>query len=177
MFQSFDNAQIQGRGQGPTTRSEWMALLARAPQNLLLRALPQPSSAAPQWLRQPETGLMMVQGRAGGTGERFNLGEVTVTRCALRLAGANAQAPVGVAYVLGRNHRQAQLAAMADALLQDPAQREGLEEKLLKPVREHLQQLQAARHARAQTTKVDFLTVAREAGGGDGDDDDTGEEA
>jgi len=116
---------------------------------------------------------MMVQGRAGGTGERFNLGEITVTRCALRLAGAGAQAPVGVAYVVGRNHRHAQLAAMADAALQDPAQREALEEKLLKPVRAHLQQLQSLRHERAQTTKVDFLTVAREAGGGD----DEGEEA
>jgi alpha-D-ribose 1-methylphosphonate 5-triphosphate synthase subunit PhnG len=169
MFQSFDNA---GEPR-PTTRPEWMALLARAPQKMLDGALPQSSKAAPQWLRQPETGLMMVQGRAGGTGERFNLGEVTVTRCALRLAGADALAPVGVAYVLGRNHRQAQLAAMADALLQDPAQHAGLEDKLLKPVREHLQQRQAAHHARAQTTKVDFFTVAREASGGD----DEGEEA
>jgi hypothetical protein len=33
--------------------------------------------------------------------------------------------------------------------------------------------LQSVRHERAQTTKVDFLTVAREAGGGD----DEGEEA
>jgi alpha-D-ribose 1-methylphosphonate 5-triphosphate synthase subunit PhnG len=161
-----------------------MALLARAPLDLLANAMP-PLSSAPQWLRKPETGLMMVQGRAGGTGERFNLGEVTVTRCALRLGASPAatpedanphaalqapSAPVGVAYVLGRNHRHAQLAAVADALLQDPLQREGLEEKLLQPVRAHLQQQQALRHARAQTTKVDFLTVAREAGGGDGED-------
>jgi alpha-D-ribose 1-methylphosphonate 5-triphosphate synthase subunit PhnG len=167
MFQSFDNAGVQR----PTTRPEWMALLARAPQSLLDGALPANSGAAPQWLRKPETGLMMVQGRAGGTGERFNLGEITVTRCALRLAGADAQAPVGVAYVLGRNHRQAQLAAMADALLQDPANLEELEEKLLKPVREHLQQRQSVRHERAQTTKVDFLTVAREASGGDDEEE------
>ena len=172
MFQSFDNAGIPR----PTTRPEWMALLARAPHHLLVGALPPSSSAAPQWLRKPETGLMMVQGRAGGTGERFNLGEITVTRCALRLTGTDAQAPVGVAYVVGRNHRHAQLAAMADALLQDPAEREVLEDTLLTPVRAHLQQLQAVRHDRAQTTKVDFLTVAREAGGGDGEEN-TGEEA
>ena len=83
MFQSFDNAGVQR----PTSRPEWMALLARAPQNLLDVALPQQGSSAPQWLRKPETGLMMVQGRAGGTGERFNLGEITVTRFALRLPG------------------------------------------------------------------------------------------
>jgi alpha-D-ribose 1-methylphosphonate 5-triphosphate synthase subunit PhnG len=149
-----------------------MALLARAPVPLLSGALRAHTSTPPLWLRKPETGLMMVQGRAGGTGERFNLGEITVTRCALRLAGDSTEAPVGVAYVLGRNHRQAQLAAMADALLQDPAQRDLLEAQLLDPVRRHLQQAQAQRHQRAQTTKVDFLTVAREAGG-----DDEGDEA
>ena len=163
MFHSFDNT-------GPnrqTLRADWMALLARAPQHLLDRALAPHQAAQPQWLRRPETGLMMVQGRAGGTGERFNLGEITVTRCALRLAQAAADAPVGVAYVLGRNHRHAQLAAVADALLQDPLQREALETALLAPVREHLQDLLAQRHARAQTTKDDFLTVAREAGADD----------
>jgi alpha-D-ribose 1-methylphosphonate 5-triphosphate synthase subunit PhnG len=78
---------------------------------------------------------------------------------------------VGVSYVLGRNHRQAQLAAVADALLQDPAQHAVLETRLLTPLREYLQAQQAARHARAQTTKVDFLTVAREAGGVDPGDE------
>jgi alpha-D-ribose 1-methylphosphonate 5-triphosphate synthase subunit PhnG len=74
---------------------------------------------------------------------------------------------VGVSYVLGRNHQQAQLAALADALLQDPAHHAALETSLLTPLREHLQAQQALRHARAQTTKVDFLTVAREAGSSD----------
>jgi alpha-D-ribose 1-methylphosphonate 5-triphosphate synthase subunit PhnG len=36
---------------------------------------------------------------------------------------------------------------------------------LLAPVRQHLQHMQAQRHQRAQTTKVDFMTVAREATG------------
>jgi len=148
-----------------------MALLARAPQPLLDAALAEHTQTQPQWLRRPETGLMMVQGRVGNTGERFNLGEVTVTRCALRLDTATADAPVGVAYVLGRNHRQAQLAAVADALLQDPKQHPVLEASLLTPLRQHLQTRQASRHARAQTTKVDFLTVAREAGSLDAGDE------
>lgn len=164
MFQTFDK-------NSPTTRQTWMALLARAPQQLLDDALADHSSSQPQWLRRPETGLMMVQGRVGGTGERFNLGEVSVTRCALRLSTAASDAPVGVSYVLGRNHRQAQLAAVADALLQDPAQHAVLETRLLTPLREYLHAQQAARHARAQTTKVDFLTVAREAGGVDPGDE------
>jgi len=164
MFQTFDKSS-------PPTRQSWMALLARAPQHLLDHALASHTEAQPQWLRRPETGLMMVQGRVGGTGERFNLGEVTVTRCALRLSHANNDAPVGVSYVLGRNHRQAQLAAVADALLQDPAQHTALEASLLAPLRAHLQQQQTERHARAQTTKVDFLTVAREAGADDEGDE------
>uniref|UniRef100_UPI0016890F4D phosphonate C-P lyase system protein PhnG n=1 Tax=unclassified Calothrix TaxID=2619626 RepID=UPI0016890F4D len=37
------------------------------------------------FLRSPEIGLAMVRGRAGGTGEAFNLGEITMTRCVVQL--------------------------------------------------------------------------------------------
>lgn len=121
-----------------------------------------------QWLRKPETGLMMVQGRIGGSGERFNIGEVTVTRCALRIASVGTpsneykDAPVGVAYIIGRSHKHARLVAIADAMLQDPMQHDAIESTLLSPLREHLQTLKSQRHEKAQSTKVDFLTVARE---------------
>jgi len=145
-------------------RQEWMALLARAPLPLLESALQAHRPQQPQWLRRPETGLMMVQGRTGGQGERFNLGEVTVTRCALRLHAGPSQ-PVGVAYVLGRNHRQAWLAAVADALLQDPARHAELSQALLAPIRAHLAAQEAGRQQRTQATRVDFLTLAREVTG------------
>jgi alpha-D-ribose 1-methylphosphonate 5-triphosphate synthase subunit PhnG len=158
MFHAFDNTGPNR----PTPRPAWMALLSRAPLPLLEQALSQQSGAPLQWLRKPETGLYMVQGRAGGTGERFNLGEMTVTRCALRVGGEGSA--VGVAYVMGRNHRHAQLAAMADALLQDPTQHDRIDDTVLQPVRQHLAQQQAQRAARAQSTQVNFFTVAREAG-------------
>lgn len=169
MFHAFDN-------DGPpqhTARPDWMALLARAPLDLLESALAPYAAQAPQWLRQPETGLYMVQGRAGATGERFNLGEVTVTRCALRLPSASAASghTVGVAYVLGRSRRKAHLAAAADALLQDPAHHDALNDQLLQPVRRHLALHSAQRHAKAQSTKVEFFTVARESGGEDDEGD------
>ncbi len=147
-------------------RAHWMALLARAPLGLLESALREQATRPARWLRAPETGLMMVQGRAGGTGERFNVGEVTVTRCALRVSAESetTDATVGVAYVLGRSHRQVQLAALADALLQDPAQQSLLDGQLLEPIRSHLRSTQAVRQARAASTKVDFFTVARESG-------------
>ena len=170
MFHAFDSS-APSRPKSPLTRPDWMALLARAPMPVLEVALAPHSVAPPRWLRAPETGLMMVQGRAGGTGERFNLGEVTVTRCALRLPGATQQAPVGVAYVMGRSHRHAQLAALADAMLQDPLQQPALEVQLLQPVRDHLAQEQARRQLRVQSTKVEFFTVARESGGADDEEE------
>ena len=170
MFHAFDSS-APSRPKSPLTRPDWMALLARAPMPVLEVALAPHSVAPPRWLRAPETGLMMVQGRAGGTGERFNLGEVTVTRCALRLPGATQQDPVGVAYVMGRSHRHAQLAALADAMLQDPLQQPALEVQLLQPVRDHLAKEHARRQLRVQSTKVEFFTVARESGGADDEEE------
>jgi len=81
MLHKFDNTSPEFI----SIRKEWMALLARAPNTLLNDIVgPHIASTQPKWLRRPETGLMMIQARVGGSGERFNLGEVTVTRCALR---------------------------------------------------------------------------------------------
>jgi len=160
----------------PLTRPLWMALLARAPIAMLEEALHAHAQLTPIWLRRPETGLMMVEGRTGGTGQRFNLGEVTVTRCALRLPHANGQTAsdsgvVGVAYVMGRIAKQAKLAAIADALLQDPAQASWVQSQLIEPLRLHLGQLEAQRCTDAASTKVEFFTVAREAGSGNEGDE------
>ena len=169
MFQAFDSPGTEGGA-----RADWMALLARASVGALEAGLGEHAQAHAQWLRPPETGLMMVQGRAGGTGERFNLGEVTVTRCALKLSSTDGlkHSAVGVAYVLGRMHKQARLAAVADALLQDPAHREQLNQTLLKPIRQALAERNTQRAADVATTKVEFFTVAREAGGQDTEETD-----
>jgi alpha-D-ribose 1-methylphosphonate 5-triphosphate synthase subunit PhnG len=145
-------------------RAQWLALLARAPIALLEQALQPHLQVTPHWLRKPETGLMMVEARTGGSGDRFNLGEMTVTRCALRLSNAPIHRHVGIAYIAGRSHRHAYLAAVADALLLDDAERAGLEQSILAPVRALLAANKAAREKRAETSKVDFFTVARESG-------------
>jgi len=151
-----------------------MGLLARAPLPLLEQALlPYEKGRSTEWLRKPETGLYMLQGRAGGTGARFNLGEVTVTRCAMRSVGPEAEpSPVGVAYVLGRHHRHVELAALADSLLQRASHHNTLQKTLLTPVREHLALQAARKQAQVQSTKVDFCTVAREAGCDDTEEED-----
>jgi alpha-D-ribose 1-methylphosphonate 5-triphosphate synthase subunit PhnG len=165
MFHAFDNSGPNR----PLLRPDWMALLARAPLELLERSVASHLGPGVQWLRRPETGLMMVQGRVGGTAERFNLGEITVTRCALRLERAHA----GVAWVTGRDARRCTLAAVADALLQDPTHTDDIDARLLEPVRQHLRELAAERSARAQSTRVDFFTLVRESDGGA----DSGEDA
>src|SRR5262245_33473634 len=141
-------------------RSAWIGTLARAPLAVLEHWAAARGSLSFTWLRRPETGLVMVRARAGGAGDKFNLGEMAVTRCALRLdAGA-----VGVAYVRGRSPRRAELAALADALLQTVEAREDVKRTLLEPLRGRLD-TEAARARRvAQSTKVEFFALAR---GGD----------
>ena len=53
----------------------------------------------------------------GGIGQPFDLGEVTATRCVIRLPGG----AVGHAQVQGRDRGHAKRAAMLDALLQTDA--------------------------------------------------------
>lgn len=139
-------------------RQRWMSALARAPRERLETAWA--ALAAEQrftHLRPPETGLVMTRGRAGGSGQRFNLGEITVTRAAVKLADGS----VGHAYVAGRDKRQAELAAVFDALLQRPAHHDTIERELIAPlVAAHAAaRREAARKAAA--TKVDFFTMVR----------------
>jgi len=114
---------------------------------------------APDWqyLRPPEIGLVMVRGRIGGGGAPFNLGEVTVTRCAIALQDG----PVGTAYVMGRDKEKARLAAICDALWQTPAHRPRIEADLLAPVAASQADKDRTRAAETQATRVDFFTMVR----------------
>jgi len=82
-----------------TARQHWMGILARASGNevaaLLACIEPQPSY---ELIKRPETGTLMLEGRAGGAGQRFNMGEATMTRCVIRLSDGT----MGFSYALGR---------------------------------------------------------------------------
>lgn len=134
-----------------------MGALAKAPEGRVA-ALLAASGLSPDftWLRQPEVGTVMVQGRAGGTGAPFNFGETTVTRCALEIAGS----VVGHAYVQGRRKACAQAAALVDALMQtDAAGRADAE--ILEPIQREMAQAKQKRAEKAAATKVDFFTLVR----------------
>jgi alpha-D-ribose 1-methylphosphonate 5-triphosphate synthase subunit PhnG len=148
---------IDGADPGTAERKHWMSVFAKTGLDLLEQRMAG-FSPGYEWLRRPQTGLLMVRARAGGTGDRFNLGEVTVTRCALRLSTGEA----GVAYVQGRSHRKAELAALADAMLQGPAATK-VRETVLRPAEQSLKDEAERMQSRAQATRVEFFTVARQA--------------
>jgi alpha-D-ribose 1-methylphosphonate 5-triphosphate synthase subunit PhnG len=138
-------------------RRHWLAVLARAPRPLLERAAarlnPRPVH---ELVRAPESGMVMLRGRVGGTGDAFNFGEATVTRCALRVGER-----LGVGYVLGRDRDRAELVALFDALLQDPERQEALLRQLVEPLACEQQEQRAQRSSAAAASRVEFFTMVR----------------
>lgn len=138
-------------------RKAWMSLLSKAPADRLAD-LWTASGQFPdhQFLRAPEVGAVMVRGRAGAKGAAFNLGEMTVTRCSVRLAsGAD-----GHAYVQGRDKQKATQAALVDALMQTE-QAGTIKTTILTKLETEMQSRKATRAAKAAATKVDFFTMVR----------------
>ena len=139
-------------------RRRWMSELALATTEALearWASLAEP----PRYrrLRGPEVGLVMVRGRAGGTGARFNLGEMTVSRCTVRLDDGT----LGHAWVGGRDRRHAELAAVFDAMLQDSERDVVLGEGLIDALaRDRVERRQAAA-ARVAASRVEFFTMVR----------------
>jgi len=134
-----------------------MAVLARAE----LAALEQAVAALrdlPAWerLRGPETGMVMVRGRMGGSGRAFNLGEMTVTRCTVRLADGR----VGHAYLAGRDGRRAELAALLDAAALDEAMADRVA-GLLDAMARAQAEAREDRSRRAAATQVAFYGLVR----------------
>jgi alpha-D-ribose 1-methylphosphonate 5-triphosphate synthase subunit PhnG len=141
-------------------RSRWMSSLSLADPTRLEAAWAElGEQPAYRWLRRAETGLVMLRGRTGGTGQPFNLGEMTMTRAAVLVEGA--QPFTGFGYVAGRALRHAELAALFDALLQDEARRPALMAELIGPLEEAAHSARVARAAAVAPTRVDFTTMVR----------------
>lgn len=113
----------------------------------------------PEWrfLRPPETGLVMMRGRIGGSGGPFNVGEVTVTRAAVSLADG----PTGFAYALGRDKKKAEQSAVLHALWRLPERRDGIERDILAPLEAAAAERNAATRREVEPTKVNFFTLVR----------------
>jgi alpha-D-ribose 1-methylphosphonate 5-triphosphate synthase subunit PhnG len=143
-------------------RQRWMSVLAKAGAADIEQAMQTIREAlgelpAYRLIRRPEIGMIMVRARAGGTGRAFNLGEMTMTRCTLRTEGGQ----VGSSYVAGRSSRQAELAALIDALLQDVAHQARLLALVIDPLARAQELRRNRRVERSAPTRVDFFTVVR----------------
>ena len=142
-------------------RQRWLAVLAKADVEDLERHWSALGIApAYRHLRAPETGLVMLRGRVSGTGAPFNVGEMTVTRCSLVLEDGT----VGHGCVGGSDGRHAEIAALCDALLQTESRHDDVERGVIGPLAAAHDAGRQRMAARAAATRVEFFTVAREAG-------------
>ena len=139
---------------GHRDRQVWMSLLARAEPARLAALLPE--LPGHQLLRAPEIGAVMVQGRIGGTGAPFNLGEMTVTRASVRIASGQ----VGHAWVQGRDRDHATRAAILDALMQGP-DAAAIRAGILDPLQREAADRRRIRAEKAAATRVEFFTLVR----------------
>lgn len=142
----------------PDARARWLAVLARSPQPQMEAALSGLVPDAVEWLRPAEIGMVMLEGRAGGRGQRFSLGQATVTRATCRVRGAT-----GVGYVMGHFPRRAELMALCDALLQGPDAAQ-VQARLVVPQAAAQRAARTDRARAAAATKVEFFTMSRETG-------------
>lgn len=141
----------------PTARQTWMAILAKSsPVDLEQQVKTLGEIPKYTFLRNSEIGLAMVRGRAGGTGEAFNLGEMTVTRCVINMGEIT-----GFGYVSGRSKRHAELAAVCDGLLQQNEWRDRVQELVIQPLQTKLIEHQRKQQNQTEATKVEFFTMLR----------------
>ena len=141
-----------------TDRQRWLGVLARSDSDALADCLGAFAELPPyEILRPAEPGAVMVQGRAGGDGAAFHLGEMTVTRCAVQLENG----ALGVGYVQGRSLSHAEQAAGVDAMAQDPRRSSAVHEHIIAPLAAGQAAARRARSAKAASTKADFFTLVR----------------
>lgn len=138
-------------------RKSWMSLLATSNKNDLLNLWEQKKiNIRYEWLRTPEIGSIMAQGRMGVTGDKFNIGEVTITRCSLKLNCGT----IGHSYVQGRSKKKAEISALCDALMQTEMSNE-INKSIIIPLEKIKNNNKDKILSKAEATKVDFFTLVR----------------
>jgi alpha-D-ribose 1-methylphosphonate 5-triphosphate synthase subunit PhnG len=143
-------------------RRDWLAVLAHAPRAVLAaHAAPAVADHRFDWLREPETGLALVRARIANRGDRFNLGEATLTRCIARVEVAGCTT-AGVGHVLGRDDERARWIAQLDALLQQATLHEALQREVIAPLRAARAAQLADEQARHAASRVAFYTLQPE---------------
>lgn len=139
-------------------RQRRLSVLAKAPAGELLdRWKATGLDPEVELLRGPETGLIAVRARIGGTGQPFHAGEMSATRVTVRIGTGQ----VGHAMIAGRDARKAQLVAVIDALALDPVHAETIEDRIVAPLEAMAMAADAAVRSETAATKVNFFTMVR----------------
>ncbi|MEG1210256.1 MAG: phosphonate C-P lyase system protein PhnG [Leclercia sp.] len=141
-----------------STRQRWMRVLAHSlPATLQAQMSALGLNPTYERIRTPETGLVQIQARMGGTGARYFAGDATLTRAVVRLASGT----LGYSYLLGRDKQHAEQCAVIDALLQEAPHFQTLMETVIAPLEADRAARIAARQAEVNTSRVDFFTLVR----------------
>ena len=141
-------------------RKAALAVLAQADAAEIAACLDAVALPAHEDARAAESGLVMVRGRIGGDGAPFSLGEVTISRAAVRLATGE----VGFGFTLGRNQEKARMIALCDALVQSRDHADSVDARVIAPLRAAIGARHAQRAAETAATRVDFYTMVRGEG-------------
>jgi alpha-D-ribose 1-methylphosphonate 5-triphosphate synthase subunit PhnG len=146
-----------------TARRAWLATLAHAPRaELLGLSADAVGQHLFETLREPEVGLAMVRARTDVNGDRFNLGEATLTRCVVRLRQGMPAPTIGVGYCVGRDAPRARRMAELDAMLQQPPLHDAIHHRILQPLQATVEVQRRAEAERAAASRVDFYTLQPE---------------
>lgn len=114
---------------------------------------------AVQILKEPQAGLIMMRAKDSAAAEVFNLGEVLVSDCTVKVDGQ-----LGYGIVLGNQLRRAEAAAILDAVFRAPGEEWAELRAALQPwLEEQARRRQKEQHLefeRIARSKVDFETMA-----------------
>ena len=111
-------------------------------------------------VKPAEIGLVMVRGKAQDDGRPFNAGEITATRCMVRLASGQ----VGYGCVAGRDKAHAEIVAVVDALVQSDEMAQRTLDGVVAPLSEQLERRRRATAEEVAATKAAFFTLAQARG-------------
>ena len=139
-------------------RQRRMSVLARASyKDMLTLWNENPIELEYSVIREPEIGMVQIRGKMGNVGDRFNVGDATITRASVLLETGE----IGHCYMLGRNIKQALLASRIDAVMQVKEYKDILNIQIIYPLEDIYKTIKQKQKKEVQTSKVDFFTLER----------------
>ncbi|MEO0444221.1 MAG: phosphonate C-P lyase system protein PhnG [Pseudomonadota bacterium] len=139
-------------------RQQALAILAKSPlEKIEEHWLPLQIQSNYTLLKKPEVAMVMVKAQSNSEGQAFNMGEMTVTHCVLRLDNHC----IGYGYIAGRCKNKALLVALIDAHQQSREYNQTIIQSVITPLKQLLIDKQQQQACKVQKTKVDFFTMVR----------------